>query len=50
MQVDKSTYRLKQAPHTWFAKLKIALLNWGFQEAKLDAYLFVYASGSNFLT
>lgn len=49
MQADKSTYGLKQAPCTWFAKLKITLLNWGFQKAKLDASFFVYASGSNFL-
>lgn len=39
-KLQKSLYRLKQAPRCWFAKLSIALKSYGFQQSYLHYSLF----------
>ncbi len=40
LQLNKSLYGLKQASYNWFAKLCNGLLNCGFTQSNIDAYVF----------
>lgn len=42
-RLRKSLYGLKQAPRCWFAKLRDALLKYGFTQTKSDYSLFIYS-------
>jgi hypothetical protein len=45
----KTLYRLKQAPRTWYAKIKTFLLEYGYVMGSLDKTLFTLNHGTNFL-
>ena len=45
-RVKKSLYGLKQAPRCWFAKLVIALKDYGFLQSYSDYSLFTYTRES----
>lgn len=40
-KLNKALYGLKQAPWAWYAKLRTALLSFGFSVAKTDSSLFI---------
>lgn len=42
--LNKALYRLKQAPRSWFTKLKTYLITQGFKVCKSDTSLFVHQS------
>lgn len=41
-KLDKTLYRLKQAPHAWYSKLSTKLLRLSFVASKADISLFIY--------
>ena len=44
LRLNKSLYETKQAPRTWFLKLKECLEQWGFtHQSLLDPCLFIHA-------
>jgi hypothetical protein len=43
--LTKAIYGLKQAPRAWYSALKMALLEFGFINAKSDSSLFVFSDG-----
>jgi len=43
--LTKAIYGLKQAPRAWYSALKMALLEFGFINAKSDSSLFVFFDG-----
>ena len=45
-KLNKSLYRLKQAPRAWYSRFAAYLLTLGFTEAKLDTSLFIYRRGT----
>ena len=46
-RLNKALYGLKQAPKAWFHKLRMALLQFGFQSSREDASLFIYHTTSD---
>jgi hypothetical protein len=46
---SKTLYRLKQAPRTWYAKIKTFLLEYGYVMGSLNKTLFTLNHGTNFL-
>jgi hypothetical protein len=46
---SKTLYRLKQAPRTWYAKIKTFLLEYGYVMGRLNKTLFTLNHGTNFL-
>ena len=41
-KLNHALYRLKQAPITWFDKLRVALILWVFQNLRFDIFLFIF--------
>ena len=41
-RLNKVLYGLKQAPRAWFHKLRLALLDVGFQSSRTYTFLFIY--------
>lgn len=39
-QINKALYGFKQAPRSWFDKLRFTLLDWGFHNNKANSSLF----------
>ncbi|KAL6315876.1 hypothetical protein AAG906_012212 [Vitis piasezkii] len=48
-KLHKALYGLKQAPRAWFHKLRVALVDYGFQPSRTDMSLFVYHTASEVL-
>ena len=48
-RLNKALYDLKQAPQSWFDRLKIALLDWGFTNSVSDTSLFHYKINNKLL-
>ncbi|RVW86355.1 Retrovirus-related Pol polyprotein from transposon RE1 [Vitis vinifera] len=48
-KLHKALYGLKQAPRAWFQKLRIALLDYGFQSSRADTSLFIFHTASDIL-
>ncbi|WVZ62858.1 hypothetical protein U9M48_012552, partial [Paspalum notatum var. saurae] len=44
-RLNKSLYRLKQAPRAWYSRFATFLVTLGFTEAKSDTSMFVYRRG-----
>ena len=45
----KALYGHRQAPRAWFEKLRIALLQWGFNNSQVDSSLFFIRKNNNIL-
>ena len=41
-KLNHALYRLKQAPITWFDKLRVSLILWVFQNLRFDIFLFIF--------
>ncbi|RVW64436.1 Retrovirus-related Pol polyprotein from transposon RE1 [Vitis vinifera] len=48
-KLHKALYGLKQAPRAWFQKLRIALLDYGFQSSRADTSLFIFHTATDIL-
>ncbi|RVW48987.1 Retrovirus-related Pol polyprotein from transposon TNT 1-94 [Vitis vinifera] len=48
-KLHKALYGLNQAPRAWFQKLRIALLDYGFQSSRADTSLFIFHTASDIL-
>ena len=48
-KLHKSLYGLKQALKAWFQKLRVALVEFGFQPSRIDTSHFVYNSATDIL-
>jgi hypothetical protein len=48
-RLNRSLYRLKQAPRAWYSRFASHLIQLGFVEAKSDTSLFVYHKGANMI-
>jgi hypothetical protein len=48
-KLSKSSYRLKQAPRAWYARLKTFLLKHGYVMGSVDKALFTLKLGNDFL-
>jgi hypothetical protein len=48
-KLSKALYRLKQAPRTWYARLKTFLLDHGYMMESVDKSLFTLKHGNDFL-
>ena len=46
-RLNKSLYRLKQAPRAWYSRFASYLISLGFVEAKSDTSLFILRRGSD---
>ncbi|KAJ9672694.1 hypothetical protein PVL29_026062 [Vitis rotundifolia] len=48
-KLHKALYGLKQAPRAWFQKLRVALVDYGFQSSRADTSLFIHHTASDIL-
>ncbi|RVX17039.1 Retrovirus-related Pol polyprotein from transposon RE1 [Vitis vinifera] len=48
-KLHKALYGLKQAPRAWFQKLRVALVDYGFQSSQADTSLFIHHTTSDIL-
>ena len=48
-KLHKALYGLKQPPRAWFQKLRITLLDYGFQSSRADTFLFIFHTASDIL-
>ena len=48
-KLHKALYGLKQAPRAWFQKLRVALVDYGFQSSRTDTSLFIHHTASDIL-
>jgi hypothetical protein len=48
-KLSKALYGLKQASQTWYARLKIFLLEHGYVMGSVDKIIFTLKHGTNFL-
>jgi hypothetical protein len=48
-RLRKALYRLKQAPHAWYGRLRGFLFSKGFEMGKVDKTLFLLRQGDDIL-